>query len=247
MPLSQSHQADRRPILSATSVSRFAELVKKIETSATPSARKRKTAARKKLLRVIKEQHRYAKSAKLRAVAVTLTYCDANQLATKHISAFLDRLRKALRRQGHTLPYAWVLERAGQFHYHLILWLPRSYKLDFAKLSKWWLWGSSWAECCRSVTGWGRYMAKFDNTSILPKGAKLFGYGGLDEDGKTAVARAGMPRWLQLLLPPSRRAFRCPGGGWADGLTGEMYRSPFIWTPQGAILASRRPVKSHIA
>lgn len=73
------------------------------------------------LLKVISspsEQRRFAKTTKLRAVALTLTYRDTAAFSPKHISSFLDRLRRALKRAGHSLPYAWVLECAGQPHYH---------------------------------------------------------------------------------------------------------------------------------
>jgi hypothetical protein len=197
-----------------------------------------------KMNSVTKEQLRYAKLANLRAVAVTLTYLDAKTFSTKHISAFLGVLRQALKRMGYRLPYAWVLERASHLHYHLLLWLPRGYTLDLAKLRKWWPWGSTWVESCRSVKAWGRYMAKFDCTALLPKGVRLYGYGGLDEDGKLAVSRAALPRWLLAVLPGGHRARRHPGGGWANLTTGEVYCSPYLWTPWGAVLktAVRPPI-----
>jgi hypothetical protein len=224
------------PNLTPASVAWFAELVRKTVTSPAAASGKRKSAARKKLKRVIREQQRYARTARLRAVALTLTYRDSKPFSPKHISAFLDRLRRALKRIGHILPYAWVLESASHLHYHLILWLPRGYVLDHAKLAKWWPWGSTWLEACRSVKAWGRYIAKFDSTAKLPKGARLYGYGGLDGVGKTAVSRVGLPRWLQALLPAGHRARRCAGGGWADLVTGEIHRSPYVWTPWGAVL-----------
>lgn len=227
-----------RATITASSVPRFTELVKKIGTSATASSRKRKNAGRKKLNSVIKEQRRYARLANLRAVAVTLTYLDAATFSQKHMSAFLGALRQALKRMGYRLPYAWVLEQASHLHYHLLLWLPRGYTLDLTKLSKWWPWGSTWVESCRSVKAWGRYMAKFNSIAMLPKGARLYGYGGLDEDGKLAVSRAAFPRWLLALLPDGHRARRVSGGGWADIVTGEIYRSPYIWTPWGTVLSS---------
>lgn len=233
--LHQTSTVVARPSTTPASVVRFAELVKKIGTSATASSRKRKNAGRKKLNSVIKKQRRHAKLANLRAVAVTLMYLDAATFSQKHISAFLSVLRQALKRMGYRLPYAWVLERAGHLHYHLLLWLPRGYKLDLTKLSKWWPWGSTWVKSCRSVRAWGRYMAKFDSTALLPKGARLYGYGGLDEVGKLAVSRAGMPRWLLAVLPPLHRARRYLGGGWADLMTGEVHRSPYLWTPWGCV------------
>lgn len=221
--------------VTAASVVRFAELVKKTATSATSSG-KRKNAGRKKLNRIIKEQTRYAKVANLRAVAMTLTYENLTEFSSKHISEFLGRLRRALKRMGHSLPYAWVLERASHLHYHLLLWLPRGYVLDLAKLSKWWPFGSTWVQSCRSVKAWGRYMAKLNSIAQLPKGARLYGYGGLDQDGKLAVSRAVLPRWLLALVPVGHRVRRCPGGGWVNIATGEIHCSPYRWTPWGAVL-----------
>jgi len=223
--------------ITAASVARFAELVNKTATSATASSRKRKNAARKKLSRVVKEHSRYAKVANLRAVALTLTYADAAAFSPKRISAFLDRLRRALKRMGFCLPYAWVLECASHLHYHLIVWLPRGYKLDQAKLSRFWPWGSTWVESCRSVGAWARYIAKFNSVAELPRGARLHGDGGLDEIGKMAVSRSGLPRWLLALLPVGHLVRRCAGGGWMDTVTAEIYRSPYIWTPWGAVLS----------
>ncbi|QGZ39339.1 hypothetical protein IP92_02410 [Pseudoduganella flava] len=224
--------------ITATSVVRFAELVKKTATSATASSRKRKNAARKKLSCVIKEQSRFAKVADLRAVALTLTYGDVADFSPKHISAFLNRVRRTLKRMGFLLPYAWVLECASHLHYHLIVWIPRGYKLDQSKLSRWWPWGSTWVESCRSVKAWGRYMAKFVSITKLPKSARLYGYGGLDDGGRMAVSRAALPRWLLALLPAGHRVCRCPGGGWVDTETAEVHKSPYIWTPRGAMLLS---------
>jgi hypothetical protein len=234
-----SLSAGGQPTITAASVARFAELVRKTGTSATASG-KRKNAGRKKLNRIIKEQTRYAKVANVRAVAMTLTYENATEFSSKHISEFLGRLRRALKRMGHSLPYAWVLERASHLHYHLLLWLPRGYTLDLLKLSKWWPFGSTWVQSCRSMKAWGRYMAKFNSIAQLPKGARLYGYGGLDRDGKLAVSRAALPRWLLALVPVGHRVRRCPGGGWVDIATGEIYCSPYRWTPWGVVLKEQR-------
>ena len=237
--------AAMRPNITTASVAQFTELVRKIETSPATSSRKRKNTARKKLLRVVKEQRRYAKTAMLRAVALTLTYSDSAKFSKNHISNFLDRLRRVLKVAGHILPYAWVLECAGKLHYHLILWLPRSYILDPAKLAKWWPWGSTWVGACRSVGAWAKYIAKFDGAAKLPKCAHLYGYGGLNEAGKTAVSRAALPRWLLALLPALARARRHPGGGWMSPATGEIYYSPYVWTPWGARLRCISPPACH--
>lgn len=239
--LSVPPSAVTRPSTTAASIARFAELVIKIGTSPVSLLRKRKNYARKKLAYVIKEQRRFAKVAKLKAVALTLTYRDSATFSPKHISSFLDHLRRIFKRAGRILPYAWLLECASQLHYHLILWLPCSYSLDTAKLTKWWPWGSTWVETCRSVGAWAKYMAKFDGITKLPKGARLYGYGGLDEAGHTAVSRAALPRWLLALLPAHTCARRRPGGGWVTTNTGEVHHSPYVWTPLGAKLRSISP------
>lgn len=126
-----------------------------------------------------------------------------------------------------------MLECASHLHYYLLVWIPRGYVLTPAMLFKWWRWGSTWVQSCRSVKAWGRYLAKFDNTTKLPKGARLYGYGGLDEDGKLVVSRSTLPRWLLGLLPGGHRARRRSGGGWVDMETGEIHLSPYAWTPWG--------------
>lgn len=205
----------------------------KTGTSPTLSTKKRIRYARRKLKRVIREQRRFAKSASLRAVALTLTYRDSTDFLQRHISEFLDRLRRSLKQKGRTLPYAWVLESEGRLHYHLILWLPHNFTLEPARLTKWWPWGSTWIASCRNVGNWTCYMSKCNSVTKLPKRARLFGCGGLDAEGKTNVARAALPRWLVVQLPADHRARRILGVGWADATTGEVYRSPYVWTPRG--------------
>ncbi|WP_459199255.1 rolling circle replication-associated protein [Ralstonia pseudosolanacearum] len=224
---------------SAASFSRFAELVRKIETSATRSSKKRRSKARKRILQAVEEQRRFAMAAGLRAVALTLTFANDASFASRHISTFLACVRQALKRRGHQLPYAWVLERGARLHYHLMLWLPRDFSLDRERLKKWWPWGSTWIERCMSAKAWGRYMAKFSGMPFLPKGARVFGYGGLDASGKAAVQRVALPQWLRALVPLNARIRAFPSGGWVDADTGEHYRSPYLWTPRGCVLRER--------
>jgi hypothetical protein len=233
---SVSPTAASRHSRTATSASRFAELVRKNGTSATLSTKKRRTQARKKVLRAIEEQRSFAKKAKLRAVTLTLTFASDESFLSRRISDLLALVRQALKRRGYTLPYAWVLERGSRLHYHLILWLPRDFAINKDKLEKWWPWGATHIQSCRCVKAWGRYMAKFECMTVIPKAARLFGYGGLDESGKAAVQRAGLPRWLQKVLPVGACVRRLSGGGWANAETGEVHRSPYRWTPRGCVL-----------
>lgn len=226
------------------------ELVKKIETSTAPISKKRRNTAQKKLKAAIKEYKRLAKSKGLRAVALTLTYRNAKAYSKKNISKFLDCVRSKLRRSGHSLLYAWVLESASHLHYHLILWLPRGYTLDLHDIARWWPLGSTWVETCKCVKAWAKYLAKTNSAGPIPRRARLFGSGGLDEDGKARVQRAALPRWLLRLIPRSVIPKRLAGGGWVDNSTGEIYLSPYLWTPWGMVympaVASPVPVAAPV-
>ncbi|MFZ7321240.1 rolling circle replication-associated protein [Comamonas jiangduensis] len=214
------------------------ELVKKIETSAA-SLKKRVRICRKKLKAVTKEHRRIAKAKGLFAVAATLTFAKESDFCAKHITRFLSCLRSKLKRQGHQLLYAWVLERAGALHYHLALWLPRGFKLDSAELAKWWPWGSTWNEACRKVSAWIHYISKRNCKKDLPKGARAFGCGGLDAQGKQTTQYAMFPRWLKAAVPPSAKVKRVAKVGWINMETGEVYESPWIWTPRGCRLKAK--------
>lgn len=214
------------------------ELVKKIETSAT-ALKKRVRICRKKLKAVTKEHRRIAKAKGLFAVAATLTFAQESDFCAKHITRFLNCLRSKLKRQGHQLLYAWVLERAGALHYHLALWLPRGFKLDCTELAKWWPWGSTWNEACRKVSAWIHYISKRNCKTNLPIGARAFGCGGLDAQGKQTTQYAMFPRWLKAVVPPSAKVKRVAKVGWINLETGEVYESPWIWTPQGCRLKAK--------
>lgn len=213
------------------------ELVKKIETSAA-ALKKRIRTARKKIKAVTQEHRRIARERGLYAVAVTLTYGNNADFCSKHVTRFINCLRLKLKRQGHSLLYAWVLERASMLHYHLIIWLPRRFKLCHEDLMKWWRWGSTWNEACRKVSSWIRYISKREDKANLPSSARIFGSGGLDDDGKETVGKAMLPRWLSVLLPKEAKPRRLAGMGWVDKKTGVIYESPWMWTPYGPRLKS---------
>lgn len=217
------------------------ELVKKTETSAT-ALKKRLRGARKKIKAVTKEHRRIAKAKGLYAAAVTLTYSNDADFCPKHITKFINCLRAKLKRQGHSLLYVWVLERASAIHYHLTLWLPRGFTVSHADLKKWWPWGSTWTQACRKVSAWIRYLSKREDKATLPVSARMFGCGGLDEAAKAVVSRAMLPRWLAALLPSDAKPRRVVGIGWEDANTAKVYVSPWMWTPNGARLKPLPPL-----
>lgn len=217
-------------------------LVRKTATSPAQH-RKRMRRLQHKFAKTIKEQRRIAKIHGLYAVALTLTYRPTQMPKGKDISSFLDKLRAKLKRGGKPLLYTWVLECKHAYHYHLMVWLPRGIRLERTLLERWWPHGYFEAEACRSPHRWGKYMAKSETKESLPAGQRLFGYGGLDQAGEDAVRRACLPRWLQQVLPVFSRPQRCRGGGWVDVLTGEVFISPYVWTPRGIKLRAGASVR----
>ncbi|MBF6616896.1 MAG: hypothetical protein ITG07_09245 [Candidimonas sp.] len=225
--------------ITARSAGAFAELVNKIATSPSSTRQRLRKAQKKKVLALIREGSATAKRSGKYALAMTLTYSNNADFSPKHISRFIDKVRAWLRRLGHQFTYVWVLERQSRLHYHLIVWLPRGVKLDLVKLAKWWPSGCTWTAHCNSVRDWGAYMAKFSSPAgSFRKNMRLYGSGGFDATAKQAIMRAGMPRWLLRILPRSRSARRFPGGGWVDITTGEIFRSPYLWTPFGMLMAA---------
>lgn len=218
---------------SLASARRFVKLVSKIGTSPHATAKdeiRQKKQRRKKGAHVIKETGRYASALGFRPICITLTYKNNIDFSTKHISAFFDKARRWAKREGFPLPYIWTLERAHQLHYHLTVWLPASLKLDISLINRWWKWGSTWVERCRSIKRWGKYITKFvTGAAFLPKGARVLGYGGIDTPTRQKIARGGWPVWLKALVPLGEHARRLKGGGWVNLFTGEVHFSPYVW------------------
>lgn len=214
------------------------ELVKvKIERSAPRSAKRRLAQARKSLRGATKAARRIAKERNLYAVAVTLTYERCESASPRDISRFLERLRKRLHRIGQRLLYTWVLERSSILHYHLTLWLPQNFKLLPDEL---WDRGSTWISRCRDVAAWLRYLMKGEDKGSLPRNSNLFGYGGLDQAAQREMRWAALPRWLVERLPFDVMPRRIPRLGWIDVATGDIHRSPLIWSPRGWIQSESR-------
>lgn len=213
------------------------ELVKKIETSPLKH-KKRVQRLKRRLSTFVKEHSRMAKKHGLYAVALTLTYRPGDEPSGKHVSSLLDKLRAKLKRMTKPLLYVWTLERSAAYHYHLMIWLPRGMRLEQKQLMRWWPHGFSDAEACRSTFRWAKYIGKSETKEGVAKGLRLFGAGGLDTEGQDAVRFAGLPRWLQTLLPVLSRPRRIPKVGWVDMLTGELFACPYVWTSRGMRLRS---------
>lgn len=196
------------------------------------------------------------------ASLVTLTYTNPDAWDALHIKKVLEHYRKWYRRHGLPFYYVWTLEmqKRGAPHYHIVLWVkgrtikrgPRAGQWigngqtpPFPDAQGWWPHGSSNAIFAVSPVG---YIAKYASKgpgSRLPAGARIWGHGGLDADGKSEVARALAPRWLRSVVSPAAQLKRVSVmveevrkrgqtalikvAGFLDKLTGFVFFSPWVF------------------
>lgn len=166
---------------------------------------------------------------------VTLTYRGSDEWSPSHIRDYLKCVREWARRKRIRVPYVWVAELQGRgvIHYHVCHWVPLSVKLPFPDQRGWWQHGMS---NLKPVTGGasglmaylGKYMSKLDSSSVLkfPKGARLFGHGGLSPDSRREIRYRVAPYWVQDFFG-TFADIRRSVGGWVDSLTGLFLKSPW--------------------
>lgn len=185
---------------------------------------------------------------------VTLTYREVGGWAGRHVSSFLDQVRKWGARRGVVVPYVWVaeLQKRGAVHYHVVIWLPKRLQLPKADKAGWWRHGMT--QRVRAVRPVGyllKYASKGDQ-GVFPRGLRLSGYGGLTQAGRAVRRWLCLPGWLLRVAGAFQRVVRLPGGLWLSEDTGETWRSPYVligFSPvSGApILAPRDAVLSRVA
>lgn len=164
---------------------------------------------------------------------VTLTYRRVDDWRADHVSKAVERFRGWCRSAGAPCRYTWVaeLQARGAVHYHLLAWLPVGLRMPHwdrvrGRRSAFWSHGMSNTEQARAGVGYlMKYLSKFGDQTRFPKGLRLYGIGGLDNDGRAVRAWLNLPVW-------ARRAFGV-GDLWrsARGLvvcaTGEVH--PPVW------------------
>ena len=165
-----------------------------------------------------------------RAWFVTLTYRPGVEWSADHIRNALQRCRMWLKRQtGQKLRYTWVaeLQQRGAVHYHLIVYLPK--RLSMPKWDKqgWWPHGMTNTQVARSGVGYlMKYVSKLSPFHQFPKGMRLYGIGGLNEQARAIRTWHNLPQWVKQehgVGDITRRA--C---GFVVRATGEILESPWI-------------------
>lgn len=169
-----------------------------------------------------------------RAAMVTFTYAPGFEWSPRHLSEYVRRVRKwQLRRTRAPLRYVWVLEltKAGVPHYHMVVWLPRGLTLPKPDKAGHWPHGSTrieWAR--RAVSYLAKYVSKAGpcvEAGAMPRGARLYGSGGLSPVARSWRAWRLAPGWVRSIWTVQDRPRRATGGGWVARATGEWMPARF--------------------
>lgn len=144
---------------------------------------------------------------------VTLTYELADVWSPNHISKAIERYRNWCRRVGVACRYTWVaeiqprrLESTGKavVHYHLLAWLPQGVRMPFwdrcpsARAVPFWPHGMANTDKAKAGVGYlMKYLSKLGELTRFPKGLRLYGIGGLNQQGRDVRAWFNLPEWVK--------------------------------------------------
>lgn len=179
----------------------------------------------------------------------TLTYGGSNRnWRPEHISRYLDALRRwhYSRTGSKKVRYVWVaeLQQRGVIHYHVCLWLEhgltppmpdRGWRLKGAMQAPMWPHGmSNRLEAHAPVAYLMKYASKdTSKDGKFPRGARIHGCGGLDEEGRGCRRWVLWPAYVQGNASIHDRFRPCKGGGYINADTGEYLASEFVPTGGG--------------
>lgn len=149
-----------------------------------------------------------------RVLFVTLTYDTkgtlgkgAHDWTPRHISEALKRYRRWCKARAIPVRYVWVaeLQQNGHMHYHVALWVPRHItmpKWDKAGPGRgpFWPHGMTRTEVARDAVGYlMKYMSKIGGYHEYPKGARIYGVGGIETALRSICSWLNLPEWVKAL------------------------------------------------
>lgn len=141
---------------------------------------------------------------------VTLTYRPGVEWAADHVSYAIKAFRKWC--QGRKIPcrYTWVAELQGRgaVHYHLLAWLPVGVRMPMwdrrtvtptgRRMACWWPHGMTNRQPAKAGVGYlMKYLSKLGELTRFPKGLRLYGIGGLNEQGRAVRSWYNLPEWVK--------------------------------------------------
>ena len=166
------------------------------------------------------------------ALMVTLTYAGTNaDWQPRHISGFVKNVREWFRARALPFRYVWVaeLQKRGVIHYHACIWVPAGLRLPKPDECGWWPHGMTRIEVARAAIPYLlKYLSKDTSKTFgrFPRGARIYGVGGLDHATRRARRWLGLPSFVQANSSIFDGWHRAEGGGWIAP-TGEVFESEF--------------------
>ena len=164
---------------------------------------------------------------------VTLTYRPEDDWDPKQITAYIKRVREWYKRKTSLpLRYVWVLEltKAGKPHYHCLFWLRKGVTMPKADKRGWWPHGWTNTEWARRPVGYlAKYASKGTAEKMPPKGARLYGVGGLSLSSRLERAWWNLPTYVRGWGTPLDRWRRALGGGWLRKGAGDLDPTAGEW------------------
>lgn len=172
-------------------------------------------------------------------VMVTLTYRgDNSDWRSDHMTKYVNCVRNWYARLtgGEPLRYLWVaeLQERGVIHYHAVFWLRKGVTLPKADKRGWWAHGMTKTEKAIKPIGYlMSYVSKIESKDIgsFPKGARLFGVGGLGKEGAAIKRWVHWPSYVQCNGAVGDAWKPRKGGGYMNGDTGQILEPE--WQPIG--------------
>ncbi len=172
-------------------------------------------------------------------VLITLTYETQEMWDARDISKLVDYYRKdwkqRLGRESSTFRYLWVAEmqKRGVIHYHLVLWCPRGKTLAKPDKAGWKKGRTNISAVKKGVMGYlSKYLSKgscaadFKGKKVyFPKGARIFGFGGLSLAAKKKIAFSKLPRYVRDYFKEEGERISKVKGGYKKGT--EELMSPY--------------------
>lgn len=178
---------------------------------------------------------------KMKPAMVTLTYRPDVDWSPKHVSMYIDCVKKWAKRRNLTVHYIWVLEltKKGVPHYHVMWWIPKGYCMPKADKQGWWKHGMTNSVWARKPVG---YLCKYTSKGIdkdsygkLPRNARLHGSGGLTPPMRVSKIWLCAPSWVREIFDVNHgvKKFGCY---WVDRVTLKGFSSPWHFDHKSRIL-----------
>lgn len=186
---------------------------------------------------------------------VTLTYRGVDDWKPAHLSDAMRRFRHWCKGLGFAPSYVWVaeLQQRGAMHYHLAVWLPSHVSMPMwdksgRGRSAFWQHGMTNRQLARNAVGYlMKYMSKIGKHHEYPKGARVYGAGGLTEPNRKIRSWLNWPQWLKQTHGVGEVVRR--GGVRVVRETGEILEAAFVTlrTVGGLLLLPVRPLPTRWA